>query len=156
MCGVTDAQRANGPPLTGDLVPTRFSYPRGQFQLQLRIAALLSLICVTSSACGPFGYISRVSKPSRQAQQAALEQQAEELAPYEYWAGVAYLEQSRQLMGYSEYERAFDYGNRAEQLFESARQKAMIVKQSAPKAQPAVDGENISNPVAPGVTPEGR
>jgi hypothetical protein len=49
---------------------------------------------------------------------------AEENAPYEYWGSVTYLEQSKILMGYSEYERSFDYGERAKQLAEEATKKA--------------------------------
>ena len=49
--------------------------------------------------------------------------EAEKYAPYEYWGAVAYLEQAKVLMAYSEYERSFDYGVRAKQLAEEAIQK---------------------------------
>lgn len=50
--------------------------------------------------------------------------EAEEYAPYEYWGSKAYLEQSKVMMGYSEYERSFDYGDRATQLANEAKKKA--------------------------------
>lgn len=49
---------------------------------------------------------------------------AEQYAPYEYWGAVTYLEQAKILMAYSEYERSFDYGERALQLAEEAKRKA--------------------------------
>lgn len=106
------------------------------------LGLLLAALGGATSACGPIGYITKVSRPSIQAQKAAEAEQAEELAPYEYWAGMAYLEQSRRLMGYSEYERAFDYGNRAEQLFKSAQQKALRLKNAGDAPASVTDSDS--------------
>lgn len=85
-------------------------------------SALLALSL--GSACGPFGYISRVASDASRAVANAEAAGAEELAPYEYWGSVAYLEQSKVMMAYSEYERSFDYGDRATQLAEAAKNKS--------------------------------
>lgn len=86
------------------------------------------------SACGPFGYIGKVSQKSVDAVEKAEKAQAETYAPYEYWAAKTYLERARVMMTYSEYERAFDYGSRAQQLAEAAERKAKQVKEEEAKA----------------------
>jgi hypothetical protein len=68
--------------------------------------------------------LKKVAKESSQSVAKAEAAGAEENAPYEYWGSVTYLEQSKILMGYSEYERSFDYGERAKQLAEEAERKA--------------------------------
>lgn len=76
------------------------------------------------AGCGPFGYLKKVARESSKAVADAEAAGAEENAPYEYWGSVTYLEQAKILMGYSEYERSFDYGERAKQLAEEAKDKA--------------------------------
>ncbi len=76
------------------------------------------------AGCGPFGYLKKVARESSKAVADAEAAGAEENAPYEYWGAVTYLEQAKILMGYSEYERSFDYGERAKQLAEEAKDKA--------------------------------
>ncbi len=77
-----------------------------------------------STGCGPFGYLKKVARESSRSVAKAEAAGGEENAPYEYWGSVTYLEQSKILMGYSEYERSFDYGERAKQLAEEATKKA--------------------------------
>lgn len=76
------------------------------------------------AGCGPFGYLKKVARESSKAVADAEAAGAEENAPYEYWGAVTYLEQAKILMGYSEYERSFDYGERAKQLADEAKDKA--------------------------------
>ena len=104
---------------------------------------------LTLPACGPFGYIGKVSKGATRAVAEAEAAGAEELAPYEYWAAVTYLEQARVLMGYSEYERAFDYGSRAEQLADAAKRKAERVAAE----QATASGETSTEPAVTGAEP---
>ena len=75
-------------------------------------------------ACGPFGYIKKTAKDATQAVARAKAEGAEELAPYEYWGATAYLDQSKVMMGYSEYERSFDYAERSLQLAKEAKAKS--------------------------------
>lgn len=91
------------------------------------------------AGCGPFGYLKKVAKDSSKAVAAAEAVGAEEYAPYEYWGAVTYLEQSKILMGYSEYERSFDYGDRAKQLAIEAKKKAEMRKQG--KMVETLEGE---------------
>lgn len=95
----------------------------------LRTTRFVKLVPIVAAAaltagCGPFGYLKKVAKESTRAVADAEAAGAEKDAPYEYWGSVTYLEQSKILMGYSEYERSFDYGERAKQLAEEAKVKA--------------------------------
>lgn len=81
---------------------------------------------VAATGCGPFGYLKKVAKDASKAVADAKHAEAEKYAPYEYWGAVSYLEQAKVLMAYSEYERSFDYGVRAKQLAEEAKQKAEL------------------------------
>ena len=90
---------------------------------------LFALACVvTCAGCGPFGYLKKVASDATRAVADAEAAGAEEYAPYEYWGAVTYLEQSKILMGYSEYERSFDFGERAKQLANEAKLKANRIK----------------------------
>lgn len=91
-------------------------------KLQRPFVALLAV--ATIAGCGPFGYLSKVSKDASRAVADAERAEAAKYAPYEYWGAVTYLEQAKMLMAYSEYERSFDYGGRAKQLAEEAKRKA--------------------------------
>ncbi len=99
----------------------------------LTLAAL-----VLSAGCGPFGYLKKVAKDASRAVADAEAAGAEKYAPYEYWGAVSYLEQAKVMMAYSEYERSFDYGSRAKQLAEEAKQKAE--RREAGKMQESLDG----------------
>ena len=92
----------------------------------LKLIPLLAV--VLAAGCGPFGYLKKVAKEASKAVADAEAAGAEENAPYEYWGAVSYLEQAKILMGYSEYERSFDYGERAKQLAEEAKKKAELRK----------------------------
>lgn len=88
-----------------------------------------SLLLAAASAallvgCGPFGYLGKVSRDATKAVADAERAGAEQYAPYEYWGAVTYLEQAKILMAYSEYERSFDYGERALQLAQEAKRKS--------------------------------
>ncbi len=76
------------------------------------------------AGCGPFGYLKKVAKEANKSVADAKALGAEQWAPYEYWGAVSYLEQAKVMMAYSEYERSFDYGERAKQLAEEARKKS--------------------------------
>ncbi|MCB9749960.1 MAG: DUF4398 domain-containing protein [Myxococcales bacterium] len=103
----------------------------------LKLIPLLAV--VLAAGCGPFGYLKKVAKEASKAVADAEAAGAEENAPYEYWGAVSYLEQAKILMGYSEYERSFDYGERAKQLAEEAKTKAE--KRRRGEMVETVDGE---------------
>jgi hypothetical protein len=100
---------------------------------------LTSIVC---AGCGPFGYLKKVASDANRAVAEAEASGAEEYAPYEYWGAVAYLEQAKVLMGYSEYERSFDFGERSKQLANEAKIKAQRVK----KGGSVVRDENVTAP----------
>lgn len=86
-------------------------------------SAILLVFSVSLAGCGPFGYLKKVAKDANRSVAAAKAAGAEEHAPYEYWGAVSYLEQAKVMMAYSEYERSFDYGERAVALAEEAKKK---------------------------------
>jgi hypothetical protein len=107
---------------------------------------VVPLLC---AACGPFGYLKKVSKDASRAVADAHAVKAEEFSPYEYWGAVAYLEQAKVMMAYSEYERSFDYGTRSRQLAKEAKVKAERVER----------GESVERSdaiAAPDEVPEGE
>jgi hypothetical protein len=106
-----------------------------------RSAGLLAL-AIVCAGCGPFGYLKKVATDASRAVAEAEAAGAEEYAPYEYWGAVAYLEQAKVLMGYSEYERSFDFGERSKQLANEAKIKAQRVK----KGESVVRDENVTAP----------
>jgi hypothetical protein len=125
----------------------------------LRTTRFVKLIPIVVAAactagCGPFGYLKKVAKESTRAVADAEAAGAEENAPYEYWGAVTYLEQSKILMGYSEYERSFDYGERAKQLAEEAKKKAEMRR----KGQMDQRAEGVATPdeVPAGTTGDGK
>ncbi|MCY0993896.1 DUF4398 domain-containing protein [Nannocystis sp. ILAH1] len=125
----------------------------------LRTTRFVKLIPIVVAAactagCGPFGYLKKVAKESTRAVADAEAAGAEENAPYEYWGSVTYLEQSKILMGYSEYERSFDYGERAKQLAEEAKKKAEMRR----KGQMDQRAEGVATPdeVPAGTTGDGK
>lgn len=89
-----------------------------------RVLSIATFALLALAACGPLGYIKNVAKDASLAVSAAKASGAEELAPYEYWSAVTYLEQAKTMAAYSEYERSFDYGARAKQLADEAKRKA--------------------------------
>lgn len=95
--------------------------------------------------CGPFGYLGKVSRDASKAVADAKQAGAEQYAPYEYWGAVTYLEQAKILMAYSEYERSFDYGERAAQLAEEAKRKADKREAGEMKETLDEDGQPVSN-----------
>jgi hypothetical protein len=58
---------------------------------------------------------------------------------------VSYLEQSKVMMAYSEYERSFDYAVRAKQLAEEAKKKATMREAGAT----VESSEDIARPTDP-------
>jgi hypothetical protein len=130
-----------------------------------QLVPFLALALATMSVgCGPFGYLKKVARESSKAVAEAEAAQAEENAPYEYWGAVTYLEQSKILMGYSEYERSFDYGERAKQLAEEAKDKAEKRRKGqtdlksdalATPDQPKADAKP-ADPAAPAAAPAGN
>lgn len=122
----------------------------------LRTTRFVKLIPIVVAAactagCGPFGYLKKVAKESTRAVADAEAAGAEENAPYEYWGSVTYLEQSKILMGYSEYERSFDYGERAKQLAEEAKKKAEMRRkgQMDQRAEGVATPDEIPAPTTP-------
>lgn len=126
------------PPTNRHVVP-RIARPSWAHAGLLVLASVWAIAC---AGCGPFGYLKKVAADASRAVAEAEAAGAEEYAPYEYWGAVAYLEQAKVLMGYSEYERSFDFGERSKQLANEAKVKAQRVK----KGESVVHDEDVTAP----------
>jgi hypothetical protein len=112
-----------------------------------------ALAFIALAGCGPFGYLKKVSKDASRAVADAEAAGAEQYAPYEYWGAVAYLDQAKVLMAYSEYERSFDYGVRAKQLAEEAKRKADMRETGSTRQTLQDDPNPPADPNAPPAAP---
>jgi len=119
-----------------------FRRPRPIQLFSVLVTVALGMGSMLSTGCGPFGYLKKVARESSRSVAKAEAAGGEENAPYEYWGSVTYLEQSKILMGYSEYERSFDYGERAKQLAEEATKKAEMRR----KGQMAQSSDALAKP----------
>jgi len=104
--------------------------------------SLAAGLVLVLAGCGPFGYLKKVASDASRAVAEAEAAGAEEYAPYEYWGAKAYLEQSKILMGYSEYERSFDFAKRSTELADAAKERAQRVK----KGGSIIKDESIAAP----------
>jgi hypothetical protein len=82
----------------------------------LGAASVLTTIWLAPSGCGPVEYLNQVSSKAVTAVAAAKAANAEQYAPYEYTAAVAYLHKAREEGGYAEYQIAIEYGRRSQEL----------------------------------------
>lgn len=105
--------------------------------------ALAAVLALVGAGCGPFGYLKKVAVDASRAVADAEKAGAQQYAPYEYWGAVTYLEQSKVLMAYSEYDRSFDYGDRAKQLAEEAKKKA--ARREAGKMRETIEDKKLEN-----------
>jgi hypothetical protein len=126
------------PPTNRHVVP-RIARPSWRSAGLLALSFVWAIVC---AGCGPFGYLKKVATDASRAVAEAEAAGAEEYAPYEYWGAVAYLEQAKVLMGYSEYERSFDFGERSKQLANEAKVKAQRVK----KGESVQHDESVAAP----------
>jgi hypothetical protein len=74
--------------------------------------------------CGPITSTTTISSADLAIQSARLEG-AEEFAIYEFVSAVEYLDKAREEWGYSDYGHAEEYAQRALDLAEAARERAM-------------------------------
>ncbi len=109
---------------------------RGSFQqvMRLRLLALTSLLGFT--ACGPVQSTAYLIDADVQLE-AARTAQADKLAPYEWTSANLYLHKAREEVGYSDFEQAVTYAQKAAKFAASARDVAMkSVRKDEPPANP--------------------
>jgi hypothetical protein len=104
-----------------------------------RFLLALGLTCL--GACGPVDYLSQVGRRAPLALAEARRFGAEEQAPYEVTAAEEYLREARVQASRSSYQRAIEYGRRAEELALRAegiaREKNQRANASAPPSLPS-------------------
>jgi hypothetical protein len=79
-----------------------------------RFHLALGLACL--GGCGPVEYLSQVGRRAPLALAEARQHGADEQAPYELTAAEEYLREARIQASRSSYQRAIEYGRRAEEL----------------------------------------
>jgi hypothetical protein len=77
--------------------------------------------------CGPTQSTAIIMDAEVQLE-AATTADAEKLAPYEWTGALAYLHKAREEQGYSDYEVAIDFAEKARKLAREAKSKAMAAK----------------------------
>jgi len=105
----------------------------------LRLLALLALVTVSVTGCGPIQSTSYLID-AQVALEAAKTAQANKLAPYEWTAANLYLHKAREEVGYSEFEQAVTYAAKASKYANAARDSAMKAVRK-------------DEPIQPGATP---
>ena len=116
-------------------------------------ALALGVVCLPG--CGPVEYLSQVSTRAPAALAQAQQRGAERLAPYEFTAASAYLHKAREEAGRSSYQRAIEYGRRAEEL--AQRAEAIAREKSARAAGvPESPGAPPAAPQLPDSPPDAR
>jgi hypothetical protein len=97
-------------------------------------ALLVGAALALGAGCGPIEYISTVTFDASHAVAEARAAHADRYAPYEFTAAGEYLHKARELVGYSRYEEAIDYGRKAttlgNQALDIARKKAGLPEES--------------------------
>lgn len=109
----------------------------------LVLAGLLPLLGA-AAGCGPVQSTAYLLDADVQLQ-AARTAGAEKLAPYEYTAASLYLHKAREEVGYSDFEAAVDYSQKASRHANEARSRALAAtRNEEPPVSPSP-----SNPDAP-------
>ncbi len=104
----------------------------------LVVVGLLGLLGL-QAACGPTRSTSYLLDADVQIQ-AAKTAGADKTAPYEWTAANLYLQKAREEVGYSDYETALDFAEKAARFATEARAKAMAARQqgsSSPTSAPS-------------------
>jgi hypothetical protein len=105
-----------------------------------RLRRIVFALGLASAGCGPVEYLSQVGRRAPAALIEAQRHGAEQLAPYEYAAAEEYLHEARVQGSRSSYQRAVEYGRKAEELAVRAeglaRQKASQSDAASPAPRP--------------------
>jgi hypothetical protein len=88
----------------------------------LGVVAVAALVAV--AGCGPIRYASQVTTRASNEVEAAERLDARKAAPYEATIAREYLHKAREEAGESRWERALDYGQKAEAFGKAAQVKA--------------------------------
>ncbi len=90
----------------------------------MRLLCVL-LLATGLLACGPVDYLHTVAVSASRALARAKTAGAEQMAPYEYWSAVEYLQMARDTASYADYELSSRYGEKAEKMAKAANALAL-------------------------------
>jgi hypothetical protein len=100
-------------------------------------AVALSALAV-SAGCGPTQSTALIIDADVQLQ-AARTADAPKLSPYEFTAAEAYLHKAREEQGYSDFEVAIDFADKASKFAREAKEKAMAARAEGAVPPPPPD-----------------
>ncbi len=91
--------------------------------VSLLAVAMVVLISVLSTGCGPVQSTQRISEAEVDFERARVVE-AHIKAPYEYYSAKYYLHKAKEEWGYSDFEAAYDYAHKAQEAAKAAILKA--------------------------------
>lgn len=101
------------------------------------LSACVLLAAVVVSGCGPVQSTSYLLD-AEVALQSAKTAGADKYAPYEYTSAALYIHKAREEVGYSDFEVAVEFAQKASRFANEARDKAMsLAKDSTPPPLPS-------------------
>lgn len=92
------------------------------------LAVVCALMLGLLPACGPSRYLSEVSGDAQRALLEARRAGAQDLAPYEYWSAVEYLDMAKERAAYADFEQSLKYGDKAKRMARRAKRAAYEVR----------------------------
>lgn len=101
---------------------------------QLLVSSVL-VAAVVVSGCGPIQSTSYLLD-AEVAIQSAKTAGADKYAPYEYTSALLYIHKAREEVGYSDFEVAVNFAQKASRYANEAREKAMSLAKDAPPPPP--------------------
>ncbi len=115
--------------------------------------ALLMVIAVGASACGPIAYVNEVTRRASTSVDSARAAQADKYAPYYWTRANQYLHQARVAAARADFQGANRFGKLASEAGDKAVEEAAIVQKDPSKGPIILENNNVApaktDPVAP-------
>ena len=99
-----------------------------------RVLLAAAAMMVLSACIGPIDYLNTTARKARRSVAEAETANAEKLSPYEYWSAVVYLRMAREKAGDADWQDAWKYGRKADEMGGLAKKMATEKGQAGPTA----------------------
>jgi Domain of unknown function (DUF4398) len=121
----------------------------GRPRWSITALAVALAIAVGLSACGPFVYVSEVSRHAADSVDAARAAQADKYAPYWWTRATQYLQKAREVGAHADFQGANRFGQLAAEAADRATQEALVAARD-PSKRPL----DLPPDVAPATEPQ--
>ena len=123
-----------------------------------RVLLAAAAMMVLSACIGPIDYLNTTARKARRSVAEAESANAEKLSPYEYWSAVVYLRMAREKAGHADWQDAWKYGRKADEMGGLAKKMATEKGQAGPNATGTAPTEDVTEdpPAQPAAKPEGQ